>query len=195
MPQDLKVYFNFRSPYCFLAAQTMFDLFERFNVTLQWRPLGGWDGRSPPERAAVKIPSVRQDVARWARRLGVSYAPPPPTTDPTLAALASFVAEEKGLLRPYVIEVMKAEWSEGQDIGNAEVLIQAAARAGLDEADVRAAFDNADYQARLARHAEEAKGEKVFGVPSFVVSEEIFWGNDRLDFLGEHLTELGLAKS
>ena len=84
---DLKVFFNFRSPYCYLASKLMFSLLDEYDVNMVWRPLGGWDGRSPPDRAKVKMPLARQDVARWARRMGIPCNPPPPTTNPTLAGI------------------------------------------------------------------------------------------------------------
>ena len=53
---DVKVYFNFRSPYCYLASKTMWSIVDDFNVNILWRPVGGWDLRSPPERAQKKVP-------------------------------------------------------------------------------------------------------------------------------------------
>ena len=72
---DLKFFFNFRSPYCYLASKSMFDLVDDYHVNLIWRPLAGWDGRSAPDRAKVKVPITRQDVI-------------------TLTALDSFVPHE-----------------------------------------------------------------------------------------------------
>ena len=69
---DIRVFFNFRSPYCYLVSLSLFERLQAYEVTLVWRSLGGWDGRSPPERAKVKVPLTRQDVGRWCRR-PVSY--------------------------------------------------------------------------------------------------------------------------
>ena len=116
------VFFNFRSPYCYLASKSMFDILDRFDCHFEWRPLGGWDGRSSPERAKGKLPIARQDVRRWCRRLGIPFNPPPVTTDPTRAGAGSLLAEQQGRLREYVMEVMHAEWGEGRDIGDIDVL-------------------------------------------------------------------------
>lgn len=191
---DVIVFFNFRSPYCYLASKRMFRLVDDFHVRLAWRPLGGWDGRSPPERAARKMPVARQDVARFARRMGIPLNPPPLSTDPTPAAAGSLLAEARGRLRPYVIEVMRAEWAEGRDIGDLQVLMEAGERAGLDRAELADATTNPDYLESVRRNWEEAEERGAFGVPTFVVGDEIFWGQDRLDFLEEHLRELRLAR-
>lgn len=188
------VFFNFRSPYCYLASKSMFDVLDRFDCHFEWRPLGGWDGRSSPERAKGKLPIARQDVRRWCRRLGIPFNPPPVTTDPTRAGAGSLLAEQQGRLREYVIEVMHAEWGEGRDIGDLAVLREAAGRAGVDPGALAQAADDPALLARLGEHWAEAQAVGVFGVPSFVVGEEVFWGNDRLDFLAEHLTELGAAR-
>jgi 2-hydroxychromene-2-carboxylate isomerase len=193
-PVEVRIYFNFRSPYCYLAAQTMFKVLDGFNVTLTWHPFGGWSGRSDPERAKKKIPLVRQDVRRWCARLGIPFNPPPMHTDPTRAGAGSLLAEEKGKLRAYITEVMKAEWAEGLDIGDAQVLADVAARIGLDAHEILKVIDDPEYIARLNANWLEGEARGVFGVPTFIVNDQIFWGNDRMDFLAEYLTELGLKR-
>lgn len=192
---ELKLFFNFRSPYCYLASKTLFSLVDDYRVELLWRPLGGWDGRSPPERAKVKVPLTRQDVARWARRMNIPCVPPPITTDPTPAGVVSLLAEEKGCLRDYVLEATHAEWGEGRDIGQQDILCAAAARAGLDAAEVAAALEDPARRQVLEDNWREAQSLGVIGVPTFVIGEQIFWGNDRIDFAREHLQEAGLARA
>lgn len=190
----LQVFFNFRSPYCYLASRSMFATFERYDIELEWRPLGAWDGRSAPDRAKKKLPIARQDVSRWCRRLNMPFNPPPVTTDPTAAGLGSIAAERNGLLAPYVVGVMAQEWAHGRDIGEVEVLREVCTDIGLDPAALRAALENDDYKMALESNWQLAQDLGVFGVPTFVVHDQIFWGNDRLDFLAEYLTELGVEK-
>ena len=191
---DVHVYFNFRSPYCYLASKTMFRIFDDYHANLIWRPLGAWDGRSPPEVAVKKLPVARQDMARIARRMGIPVNPPPKTTDPTLAGAGSLLAEQQGSLRPYIVEVMRREWAEGKDIGDESILVEVAAQVVLDEAEFRAAIHDADNQARLSENWREADDKGVVGVPSFVIGEEIFWGQDRIEYVVDHLRELRLAR-
>ncbi|MFK8068560.1 MAG: 2-hydroxychromene-2-carboxylate isomerase [Gammaproteobacteria bacterium] len=192
---DVKVFFNFRSPYCYLVSKSIWQIFDDYHTNLEWRPFGGWDGRSPPERAKVKIPLVRQDIARWTKRMGIPFNPPPPTTDPTKAGAGSLLAEEKGLLREYITEVMHAEWGEGLDIGQDEVLLKVGEKIGLDRQELAEVISSKSYMDRLDANNNEATESGVIGVPTFVVGDQIFWGNDRLDFVLEYLTELGLKRS
>lgn len=194
--EDVEVltFFNMRSPYCYLASKSMWRVFDEYRVRLVWRPLGGRTGRSSPERAKVKIPISRQDVARWCRRLGVPFVPPPATTEPTGAGAVSLLAEEQGVLRAYVVELFRAEWGHGVDIGDVDALVDVGRRVGLPEEAVRGAADDPARHARLEAHGREAAERNVVGVPTFVVGDQIFWGNDRLDFLEDHLRELRLSR-
>lgn len=172
----------------------MFGLLDDFDVALDWRPLGAWAGRSPPERAKVKLPLARQDVSRWCRRMNIPFNPPPRETEPTRAAGASLYAEECGALRAYVLEIMHMEWGEGQNINDDAVLREVASKVGLDAAAMVAAADDPVRAGILDDNWAKAQRIGVVGVPSFVVDDQIFWGNDRIDFVAEHLKELGLAK-
>ncbi len=188
------VYFNFRSPYCYLASKNMFAIFDRYHAELVWRPLGAYDGRSPPERAKVKIPLARQDLARHCRRMGIPCVPPPIATDSTLAGVGSLLAEARGVLRPYIVEVMRAEWGAGADLGERDILARLAVEAGLDRSEFEHFIDEPANRARLDAHWREAQAKGVVGVPTFVIDDQIFWGNDRIDFVLEHLAELRLAR-
>lgn len=193
-PTGVTLYFNFRSPYCYLATKTLWSIFDDYNVRMVWRPLGGWDGRSPPEVAVKKLPLARQDMARFARRLGIPVNPPPKTTDPTLAGAGSLLAEKRGLLRPYINEVMRKEWAEGSDIGQLNTLLEVGEAVGLGRDELAAAANDADNQAQLVSNWQEADERGAVGVPTFIVGEEIFWGQDRIDFVLEHLRELRLSR-
>ena len=189
-PIDVTLYFNFRSPYCYLASKKMFALEDEHGARFVWRPLGGWAGRSPPERAKYKIPIVRQDIARWCRRMNIPYQPPPITTDPTIAAAGSLLAESRGCLREYIVAVMAKEWADGEDIGDPEVLLAVGESVGLDRAELQQTIESEEVLATLEKNHEEASERGAFGVPTFIVADQIFWGQDRIDFVAEHLDEL-----
>lgn len=189
-PIDVTLFFNFRSPYCYLASKTLWPVVDDYNVNLIWKPVGGWDLRSSPDRVQKKLPIARQDLARFARRLQIPVTPPPKTTDPTLAGAVSLLAEEKGLLREYIISVMDAEWAAGRDIGQPDLLLEAATSVGLDASEVKSAMQNPQYLQQLEQNARDADEDGVIGVPTFVIGDQIFWGQDRIDFVLEELAML-----
>ena len=191
---DVKLYFNFRSPYCYIASKTLFRIYDEFHADLVWRPLGGWSGRSSPERAKVKVPLTRQDVRRITAKMGIPMNPPPITTDPTIAGAASLLAEERGLLREWIVETMRAEWASGLDIGDEEVLFAVGESVGLDRQSLQAAFVNDAYLQQLEANWSEAQSLGLIGVPSFKVGEELFWGSDRVEYVLDHLSDLRLRR-
>jgi 2-hydroxychromene-2-carboxylate isomerase len=193
-PVDVKLFFNFRSPYCYIASKTLFAIYDDYHANLVWRPLGGWSGRSSPDRAKVKVPLTRQDVRRITAKMGIPMNPPPISTEPTAAGAASLLAEEKGLLRPWIVEVMRAEWAEGKDIGDQQVLLEVGSLVGLDGDELMDSFSDPDKLAQLDRNWEEAQELGLIGVPSFQVGEELFWGSDRIEYVLDHLRELRLRK-
>lgn len=193
-PVDVKVFFNFRSPYCYIASKTLFQIFDDYDTKLLWRPLGGWSGRSAPERAKIKIPLVRQDVRRITAKLGIPMKPPPITTEPTIAGAVSLLAEERGLLREWIVEVMRAEWAQGLDIGDETVLLDVGSGIGLDEQELKASFSNPQYLDQLEKNWAEAQELGLIGVPSFQIGEELFWGQDRIEYVMEHLTTMRKRK-
>ncbi len=192
-PVNIKLFFNFRSPYCYLATRSMFRLIDNYDAKFEWRVLGGWNGRSEPERAAKKIHIARQDGKRWADRLGIPFVPPPKTTDPSRAGAGSLLAEERGKLREYILLVMQAEWSQGRDIGDLDVLLAAGCQAGLDRDELAAAVDDPARHQVMENNWLHAEELGAYGVPIFMIGEEIFWGNDRIEFAEEYLTTLGAA--
>jgi 2-hydroxychromene-2-carboxylate isomerase len=196
MPEsvDVKLFFNFRSPYCYIASKTLFGIYDDFFTNLVWRPLGGWSGRSSPERAKVKVPLTRQDVRRITGKMGIPMNPPPITTDPTIAGAASLLAEKRGLLREWIVEVMRAEWADGRDIGDEQVLLQVGEQIGLDPGELEASFTDEAKLAQLDRNWEEAQELGLIGVPSFQVGEELFWGSDRIEYVLDHLNDLRLRR-
>lgn len=193
-PIDVKLFFNFRSPYCYIASKTMFSIVDDYHANIIWKPLSGWTGRSAPDRAKVKIPLVRQDIARITAKMGIPMTPPPITTEPTKAGAGSLYAEQQGKLREYIVAMMDKEWAHGQDIGDEQVILAVGSAIGLDSAGLKAAIDSEAHLATMANNWQEAQDIGVFGVPTFVIDDAIFWGSDRIEYVLDHLRQLRAAK-
>jgi 2-hydroxychromene-2-carboxylate isomerase len=130
------------------------------------------------------------DLQRWARRLSVPLALPPGFPVASILALrAALEAERLGRLVPYTHAVFRAYWAEGKDIASAEVLAAVASAAGMDGAALVVAAPG--YKEALRRQTQEAVDRGAYGAPTFFVpapdGEEMFVGNDRLDFACEAL--------
>ena len=100
---------------------------------------------------------------------------------------------EEGQLAEFTRVALWKEWAEGKDIGDRTTMLEISREVGLDLAKVKEVIDSKMYLKRLENNWSEAQRIGVIGVPSFVVDDQIFWGNDRLDFLVRHLQDLGLG--
>lgn len=133
-------------------------------------------------------------MRRITRKMGIPMNPPPPTTDPSKAGAASLLAEQQGLLRPWIVEVMRAEWARGLDIGDEQVLLDVGERIGLNTEALQASFTDEANLAQLEKNWNEAEELGLIGVPSFKIGEELFWGSDRIEYVLDHLRELRLSR-
>jgi 2-hydroxychromene-2-carboxylate isomerase len=184
-----------QSPYVYLAGRRPAEIAARHGAKLVYRPVDvaqlfpRTGGKVRAERHPSRNEYSAQDRARQARKLGLKLDPVPlyGAANPAPAAYGLIAAQAAGGgdLAGYVTAISRALWAEGRDISDDEVIREALAGAGFDPAVAdRGMLMAADtYAANL----EEAVAKGVFGVPFFVVGEEKFWGQDRLDDLDLYL--------
>ncbi len=188
---ELELFYDFVSPYSYLASTRVEALAARTGATLRWRPfLLGAVFKATGNHAPLETPAKRRhmwlDLQRWARRLGVPLVQPAGFPASSVLALRSaLAAEASGNLAPFTHALYRATWGEGQDVSRPEVISAAATAAGLDGAALLAAAPG--FKEALARQTQEAIDRGAFGAPALLVGDELFVGNDRLDFVEEAL--------
>jgi len=191
----LEFFYDFVSPYSYLASTRVEAEVARGGGTVRFRPflLGGVfnaTGNKAPIEVAAKGPYLVADCLRWAKRLGVPFAWPGKFPLLTVLPLrAAFAAEKLGKLVPYTHAMYRAYWAEGRDISDPAVVQEVAARAGLDGAAL--VTEAANFKEALKAQTQEAVDRGSFGAPTFFVGREMFIGNDRLDFAIEALLAAG----
>ena len=187
---DLEFWYDFHSPWAYLAATRIEALAARHKVTARWRPLHlprlieAIGGRRPLEENAAFVAWYKQDLQDWAELYGITirYHPDYPLR-PARALRAALRAEELGAQPAFALAVFRAYWSESRDISDIGVLAKIGAACGLDGALIGAAATDDGYGRRLEANTREAIGRGIFGVPSIVCRGKLFFGNDRLDLL------------
>lgn len=196
---SLDVYWDFSSPFAYLAATQIDGLARRTNASVTWRPvlLGGlFRSIGTPDVpiatfSEAKRRHILKDLDRWAAHWAVPFRFPSRFPTHSLRALRVYLALPEPRRAAYRDAVFRACWAEDRDITDDTVL---AACIG-DDAIAREAFAKAasdDVKSELRRSTESAAADGVFGVPTFVVSgrgaeRELFWGQDRLDLVEEAL--------
>jgi 2-hydroxychromene-2-carboxylate isomerase len=111
-------------------------------------------------------------------------------TDSNLASCVIIGALEAGYnVIELVYELMRAVWVREEDVSETSVVVSAIERSGGSVDDLLATARNSKVQDILVQNSEQAVSKGVFGVPSYVVGEEVFWGQDRLEFLDAFLSD------
>jgi 2-hydroxychromene-2-carboxylate isomerase len=164
-------------------------------VRFRWRPLHlprlieRINGRRPLEGPAAFVRWYQQDLQDWAALYGIPirYHPAFPLR-PARALRATLFAETLNLEKPFALAVFRAYWTNSQDISDLAFLGTLGAGVGLNAADVAAAAENPHWKQSLAENTEEAAAQGLFGVPTVMAGQKLFFGNDRLDMLERYLS-------
>ena len=185
-------YFDFASPWAYLASTRIERLCAERGATFAWRPIDLARVRALVERPDAPPPCAAQfayavaDIQRWARRYGVTVAmPAQASTNPALCGC--FLARDMGCEARYIHRVFQARWAESEALDDDAVLQAIAADCAMEADTLRRAMAGEDTADRLEQTCRDAAERGVFGVPTIFVGDEMFWGNDRLDFVAEAL--------
>jgi 2-hydroxychromene-2-carboxylate isomerase len=192
--EPLKLYFDYKSPFAFLAAEPAFALPARFAVELRWIPfllrIKGKGERS--EYSEWKARYSYLDARRWAnRRGGFPIKGPLKVYDSAPALIGGLFAQREGFFRPYTEQVYSRFFKRELEIDLPEQIAALVAGLGFSAERYRG-YLAGDGRRDLEACIDEAHADHVFGVPLFVFRGEPFWGHDRMPLLEERLTEAGL---
>jgi len=193
MARRLEYFFDYVSPYSYLADSQVPALVHRTGAELVHRPflLGGVmkaAGNSPPATVAAKARYMPTDIARWLRRYGLGFEFNPHFPVNTVKAMrGALVALEQGVFPAYHQAMFRAMWLEKKNLGDEAVLGAVIEAAGLDAGAILARAGEDAVKERLRANTEEAVARGAFGAPTFFVGDGMFFGNDRLDFVEEAL--------
>lgn len=195
-PKPLKrvdFYFDLSSPYSYLAATQLEPLAARNHAQVLWKPLAlgaifKATGNVMPAACPPKATYMLQDLSRWAAHYGVPFRFASRFPINALRAMRLIVAAglasgaETG--HPGLsLALFQAAWAEDRDLTNDAELRAICEAQGLAAEPLIAACDTPAVKDRLRAFGDEALARGVFGAPAIFVGDELFWGNDRLDFV------------
>jgi len=189
----LEFLFDVGSPTTYLAWTQLPALSERTGAEIKFTPvlLGGIfkaTGNASPVAVPAKGAWMLADLDRFARRYGVPLAFNPHFPINTLGLMrAAVAAQQMGLLTEYLDAVFPAFWVEQLNMGDPEIAAARIAQGGIDAAAFFERTQSAEVKDRLRQYTESAVARGAFGAPTFFVGGEMFFGQDRLDFVEEAL--------
>jgi 2-hydroxychromene-2-carboxylate isomerase len=181
-------WFSIGSTYSYLTVMRLPALAQRHGVGVRWRPFNVRhvmvsQNNIPFKDKPVKAAYMWRDIARRASALGLVPRLPAPYPLPELerANLVALLGMDEGWGQVYVREAYRLWFEEGLPAGEEPNLSRALSVAGQDHGPALARAAAPEVAQTLDATTQEAMALGVFGAPSFVVGEEVFWGDDRLE--------------
>ncbi len=190
MGKKLEFFYDYVSPYSYLANSQVAKV---GGSALVYRPifLGAVmqaTGNRPPGTLEVKGNYLRKDIARWAIHYGIEYKRNPKFPLNTLRALRlAVVAQQDGVFDQVHDALFDASFVHQQDIDTDTVLVNIMKMAGLDHEATLARIGEQSVKDEVKANTEEAISRGAFGAPTFFIDDDMFFGNDRFDFIAESL--------
>ena len=198
--RSVDFYFDFSSTNSYFAAFMLPEICARNHARVNWIPTHsaalfrgtGFDVMAMSPRKARYL---WRDHARYAEMTGLPFKKPSRFPIKTSSALRAVVAavnstqrEDDGVSREQLQRtisqaIMRAYWERDEDISDRDVLASIASSAGFDGSALMKIADAPPARDTLAALTENAVARGVFGLPTFFVGDEMFWGKDRLDFV------------
>jgi 2-hydroxychromene-2-carboxylate isomerase len=196
MAREVTVYYALQSPWTYLGWQRFRVLTGQLGAAVAYRPIqmapvfaasGGLPlAKRPQQRQAYRL----MELERWRRHLGLPLNLHPrhfPTDEATAALMVIALGLQGGDIGRLSGAMMQAVWADERDLAERATLRALAAEQDQDGAALLAAAGAPAAQRAYDANTEAALAAGVFGVPTFQIGAELFWGQDRLDFVARAL--------
>ena len=193
MPKIVEFYFDYGSPFSYVAHRRLPELLRRSGGEARYRImlLGGVfqaTGNASPAANPLKWPNSERDLARYVAKYQVPFQRNPHFPVNTLKAMrGAIVAEEAGMLPRYSDALFAGMWRDGLKMDDDAVLARVLSEAGIEPERILARIGDDAVKQKLKSYTEAAVKRGVFGAPTFFVDDEMFFGQDRLDFVEDAL--------
>lgn len=189
MPKPIEFWFDFSSPYSYLASEKIDELAARHGRSVDYKPtlLGAvfkvTGGAPLTELGPAKAKYAVHDFERSARFAGVAFKHPstfPIATVNAARAVLWLQTQDAALATRFVHAAFRAFFTQDRNLAEPTVLATLASEIGVDPAQMARGIQDAAIKDRLKALVEESIARGMFGAPTIFVDGEMFWGNDRL---------------
>ena len=195
MSDSLDFYFDFSSPYGYLASVRIDRIAAKHGRAVTWRPmlLGAVFqkiGGSPLVNQPMKGPYSQHDMLRSARLHGITFNVPDNFPVNSIAACRAYywlAGSDAATARDFARALYRGYFVENRDLSQPEIVVEAAQALGVDGDALVAAVQDQAIKDRLRAKNDAAIERGVFGSPTVFVGDEMFWGHDRLEMIDRWL--------
>lgn len=187
-------YLDFISPYVYLARGRLLDIAMRHGCKVTYHPVAITElrlnaGNTGPSNSQIpaKMAYFVEDYRRWADHYGLPIAKTLAGYDTRTLNCGLFLAIDRGHANRYAEAASYVVWRNGLDPASDDTLRRLDAEMGWAEGELAEFGADPEVLKRYEAETEAASKRGVFGVPTFMIGDEMWWGNDRLDFLERYL--------
>ena len=192
MTKTVTFCFDFGSPYSYLAYNYLSPIKDA-GAQIELKPvlLGGIfkaTGNQPPATVQKKGEYMFKDIQRWSNKLDISFKMNPYFPILTVPHMrGAILAQKKDILEDYMQSMFDSMWLKGLNLNDQEILTQVASESGIDPNDFAEGISSDEIKDELRLNTQFAIDKGAFGVPTYFLENEIFWGIDSIKFLLESL--------
>ena len=192
MTKTVTFCFDFGSPYSYLAYNYLSPIKET-GARIDLKPvlLGGIfkaTGNQPPATVQKKGEYMFKDIQRWSNKLDISFKMNPYFPILTVPHMrGAILAQKKNILEDYMQSMFDSMWLKGLNLNDQEILTKVASESGIDPNDFAEGISSDEIKDELRLNTQFAIDKGAFGVPTYFLENEIFWGIDSIQFLLESL--------
>ena len=192
MTKTVTFCFDFGSPYSYLAYNYLSPIKDA-GAQIELKPvlLGGIfkaTGNQPPATVQKKGEYMFKDIQRWSKKLNVSFKMNPYFPILTVPHMrGAILAQKKNILEDYMQCMFDSMWLKGLNLNDQEILSQVASESGIDPNDFAEGISSDEIKNELKVNTQFAIDKGAFGVPTYFLEDEMFWGIDSIKFLLDSL--------
>jgi 2-hydroxychromene-2-carboxylate isomerase len=196
----VEYYYSVASPYAYLGVKKFQEIVKKYSLEVIEKPIdlvgtvfAETGGTPVPKRHPSRQKYRLIEIERFGKKLNININKQPkffPPADPHKAALFTIASIKSGLSIDFGKEVLTKLWSEEKDISQDLVLEEVCNKFKLNFNEIKTAANSEEIKSIYLSNSNDAIAQGVFGAPSFIMNNELFWGQDRLDFLEDKIKSI-----
>jgi 2-hydroxychromene-2-carboxylate isomerase len=185
--QEINFYFDFLSPYSYLAWTWVRENSKNYQFNIIPVPLGSLI-RHYETKGPAEIPPKRnyliKNCLRYAELKGIIFNPPKILPFNSLYSLRISLKENSGEDQLKIVDILfRLGWEKGKDLGDENLIVKELLSFGIDGVKLLEKVGTSETRKILKKNVSIALANGIFGVPTFIVGDELFWGNDSIEHL------------
>ena len=187
MTKSIDFYFDFISPYSYLAHKQIENIKQKKEININYKPIlvGGLhklQGITAPAFIKAKLKYMERDCNLIAKKNKSNFKWNSKFPINSLNIMRGYLFINDEVKKLYLNEIFDAYWKDNLDTSNEEILKTLVKKCKINLKDFFNGIEDTKIKDKLKSLTQEAHNKEIFGTPTFVVNNKIFWGQDRLEF-------------